>query len=776
MVYIRHDSTLNFYEVGENKMGIELNNEQIYAVYDLEQWWHHSTNQLFQISGAAGTGKSEPVDTLIPTPNGEVRMGDLKVGDYVFNRHGQPVKILGVYDQGELEAYKVIFDDGRSTICNDEHLWSYYDYHSNILKTSTLKEIMKHDLVLKHRGHRFSIPNAKPVEYSTKDFSVDPYVIGAFIGNGCNTSKQLSFSSNDVETVETICKLIHAESFYKNPSSYTYTFVLNNDEKMKYVVDYNRATDCKFFQTDIFFEDYPELIGTSREKRIPNEYFYGDINQRWSLIQGLFDTDGCIKNNDRGSVSYSSVNLELLTDIKKILASLGCSSTIKKQLRIKDSRETIEYELYAKVDNKVKPNFFRLSRKKDIAVAISKTNNRHDYDKIKIYSIEDLGYKTPMRCIYVDDEEHLYLTNDYIVTHNTTLVRYLIERLELDYEEVLFVAFMGKAASQLSRNGLPAKTIHSAIYNYEKLVARDEEGKIIFKDNGKPKMVPTFVKKDRIGKKIKLIVVDEGSMVDEKTALDLMSYGIPIIVLGDLNQLPPVFGDSFFLRNPDIILRQIMRQSEGNPIIWLSQQVLAGNDLQYGVYGTSAVINKSDINEFHFRNSDIILTCTNRLRFNVNNYCREELKQLKRLDYPHIGEKVMCRKNNWNKSIDDGIYMTNGTTGFVEYIHRDSFNGKTMMMDFRPDFSKKSFKNVTFDYKHMYEMPGGNNGMDDKNFTSIFNDKMEFAYAITTHSSQGSQWPGVLFLVEDIMRNKEDQKRLLYTGITRASGYINIVR
>ena len=78
------------------------------------------------------------------------------------------------------------------------------------------------------------------------------------------------------------------------------------------------------------------------------------------------------------------------------------------------------------------------------------------------------------------------------------------------------------------------------------------------------------------------------------------------------------------------------------------------------------------------------------------------------LEYPHIGEKIICRKNNWDKKVDKSVYLTNGTTGFVDYIHRDSFNGKTMTMDFRPDFTKSVFKDITFDYAHMYEIPGKN--------------------------------------------------------------------
>lgn len=357
-------------------------------------------------------------------------------------------------------------------------------------------------------------------------------------------------------------------------------------------------------------------------------------------------------------------------------------------------------------------------------------------------------------------------------TGKTTLIRYFIERLGLSYENVLFVAFMGKAASQMARNGLPAKTIHSAIYEYKEKMARDDNGKIILKSNGKPKLVPYFALKDHISKKIKLIIVDEAGMVEKGMAVDLLSFGIPTIALGDLNQLPPIFGDSFFLKDPDIILKQIMRQAEGNPIVWLSQQILAGNPLRYGVYGNSSVIPKKDISEFHFRKADMILTGTNRLRYNINKYCREEIKGIKKLEYPHVGEKVICRKNNWNQSIDGKIYLTNGLTGFVDNIYRDSYNTRTMRMDFRPDFTKKIFRNVEFDYNHMYAIPGQEE--DISNF-GFYYDKMEFAYAITTHSSQGSQWPGVLYLHEDFMRDPLDNKRLMYTAVTRASEYLIFV-
>lgn len=387
----------------------------------------------------------------------------------------------------------------------------------------------------------------------------------------------------------------------------------------------------------------------------------------------------------------------------------------------------------------------------------------------QIYAVYDLEHW------WHTQDKQLFEISGAAGTGKTTLIRYFIERIGLSYKNVLFVAFMGKAASQMARNGLPAKTIHSAIYDLVERIERDENGKMVFINDRKPKLVYKFELKEYLNKKIKLIVVDEGSMVSPKMAEDLLSFGIPVVVLGDLNQLPPVFGKPYFLQHPDVILHQIMRQAEGNPIIWLSQQVLSGNPLQYGVYGNSSIIRKKEITEFHFNNADIVLTGTNRLRYNINNFYREELKGIKKLEYPHIGEKVICRKNNWSKSIDDKIFLTNGTTGYVENIYRDSFNGKTMKMDFRPDFTNKYFKNIVFDYKHMYSPPASAVEDSDSLSKDFYHDKMEYAYGITVHSSQGSQWLNTIYLHEDFMRDKEDKKKLMYTAITRAMESVTIV-
>lgn len=138
------------------------------------------------ITGQSGCGKAQPVDTIIPTPDGDKRLGDIAVGDYVFDRLGKPTKVLGVFPQGKLDNYKVTFKDGRSTYCNDEHLWSYYTSKGN-LKTMTLREIIDNGIYRitgnGRREYKYKVPISKAVEYTHKNFNVHPYIVGAFLGD-----------------------------------------------------------------------------------------------------------------------------------------------------------------------------------------------------------------------------------------------------------------------------------------------------------------------------------------------------------------------------------------------------------------------------------------------------------------------------------------------------------------------------------------------------------------------------------------------------------------
>ncbi len=663
-------------------MSIELNNQQIYALYDIENWWEKEKNQVYEISGAAGTGKAQPISTMIPTPTGPKKLGDLKVGEYIFDKNGKETKILGIYDQGKRDVYRITFEDGRETFASKEHLWNYYTKDGDI-DTKTTEE-----LIDKLKAYKYiDIPICSAVEYPTKKYKIDPYLVG-------------------------VC------------------------------------------------------TGVPYDMKIQEEYLYGDSSQRRSLIQGLFDVRGQIKD---GKLTYITRNFELAADIREILFSLGYKASIT--IYLNHGNDPC-YTLHVECKNSEKHKFFKLERKKLTALSLCTAPDTVDNTKIAIQAIVKMGYQEEMRCLYVDNPEHLYLTNDFIVTHNTTLVKYFIERIGLDKNEAAYVAFSGKAAMQLARSGLPARTIHSLIYDHEKVKDLDEDGHVQYDSRGNVKLKWQFTLKRRLPKEIQLIVVDEASMVNADVAKDLLSFGIPVIALGDLNQLPPVIGSPFFLRNPNFILTEIMRQAENDPIVWLANRVLNDEPLDYGVYGKSCVIKKSELNDYFLKSADVVLTGTNKLRARINDLFRETLYNIRNLDTPQIGEKIICRKNNWNRSIQDYIYLTNGLYGFIDYVDIESFNGKDLKIDFRPDFLNKKFKNLVIDYKRLFAPLG----QDSENSTFARHEQFEFAYALTVHLMQGSQAGKVVYLDERSGWDKDTYKRLQYTAITRAQESIIIVR
>ena len=350
----------------------------------------------------------------------------------------------------------------------------------------------------------------------------------------------------------------------------------------------------------------------------------------------------------------------------------------------------------------------------------------------------------------------------------TTIVKTIIQNLGLKMEDVMFVAYVGKAALQLTRSGVNGRTIHSAFYDIDFVPVKDDEGKPIIK-NGKIITRPEFIKKEKIPSNIKLIVIDEAPMVNESFGIDIESFNIPIICLGDLQQLPPVIGGSKYLIRPDYVLTKIMRQAEGNPIIYLSQLASRGERIPYGKYGDKCyVIPKDRVTDSMLLNADMILTPTNASRARCNKYIREELRRIDS-ELPVEGEKLICRKNNRNRIIGDNVYLVNGMLGYVNNVDKSTYNTRTVDISFSPDFDERLvFHNIRIDYKTLMQSIQIDNGQYKKGYSMY--DMFEFGDAITVHLSQGSQAENVLFISEPFGRGDRDlQAKLEYTGITRAS-------
>ena len=379
--------------------------------------------QVIMNSAPSGMGKAQPVDTIIPTPNGNKRLGDIKIGDYVFDRYGKPTKVLGVYPQGVIDNYKVTFKDGRVTYCNNEHLWNvtYHNYHKWVNKTVDTNFIINH---LNKKYHTaIAVPTCGKVEYEKKDLRIDPYVFGCFLGDGCCTIDELELASVDKEIVNEVARLINATAKYRGERHWGFE-INDGTTEYRYNNDNNRTN--KFYHTKQFFKGYEKYITCySYEKSIPNEYKYSSVEQRYALLQGLFDTDGCISKRagitaDFYDVTYVTTSEKLKDDILEIVYSLGYRASFHKYTRKSKPKHHLPiYRINMHIDNNDKNLFFRLSRKKNIAIEASKNTQYRKYDKNDIISIEKMPNPCEMVCIYVDNEEHLYLTNDYIVTHNT---------------------------------------------------------------------------------------------------------------------------------------------------------------------------------------------------------------------------------------------------------------------------------------------------------------------------------------------------------------------
>ena len=371
--------------------------------------WNPEIKIVF-VDAKAGSGKAQPVDTIIPTPDGEKRLGDLVAGDYVFDRLGNPTKVLGVFNQGIQRAYKVVLSDGRSTLCCSEHLWTYRRNNDGLFITETLSSMLQRSILSgkDSSSARYNIPTNGAVKYTTKELPVDPYILGLAIGDGCLTGRRFEYSTNDTELPEKIADEFNCVAVKNSGVNYTYHF---------------KHTDGHVLTVVEAFSNTPEICTYSYNKKIPNCYLYGDIDQRFALLQGLLDTDGSIcENHGRYTVRFSTTSEHLCNDFVKLCRSLG----IKTSVHV-DKRDTYKnsngkaYSILLLCENEIKPKLFRLKRRLTVAENASKIHKVRKYEQIAIRDVIDTGVDCEMVCIYVDNPEHLYLTNDFIVTHNTTI-------------------------------------------------------------------------------------------------------------------------------------------------------------------------------------------------------------------------------------------------------------------------------------------------------------------------------------------------------------------
>lgn len=410
-------------------------------------------------TGSTGVGKQVSDDTPVPIidDSGKAHWknhGDLQVGDMVVARDGSATRVLGVYPHKDIPMYRVTLTDGRTLDVGDEHLWAVYsakqrhkiqnegrsDIKPQILSTVDLvdKGVVRTYAGGSRRHLKWFIPMNEAVQWPELRYAVHPYVVGAFIGNGCLTDQTLMFSSNDVETVNRVAEYLGSPDVLQSKWSYSWKFFLPDDYPYA-------GPRREYYKTDDLFGDMPELFGVkSAERRIPESYMHGSIEQRWALVRGLFDTDGTVSDDDRCSVSYSTFSTGLAQDVRMLLLSLGVSSIITCSTRTREKADgeehmLVEYTVHVKASLVDKAKFFDLSRKRDIVDKWSHLDKRQRVKKFDMVGIADIEYigRQDAKCIYVENDEHLYQVGEFVVTHNTEMTKQLADILFGDQRRLL---------------------------------------------------------------------------------------------------------------------------------------------------------------------------------------------------------------------------------------------------------------------------------------------------------------------------------------------------
>lgn len=368
----------------------------------------------------------------------------------------------------------------------------------------------------------------------------------------------------------------------------------------------------------------------------------------------------------------------------------------------------------------------------------------------------------------------------YAGTGKTTLARHLAESVQ---GRVYFAAFTGKAAHVLTKSGAPnASTIHSLIYNpknksQERLLQLESERAQLLTHKPVPENLlgkvdaaitaernnlarPAFsLNMESPLKTAGLLVVDEYSMIDQQMGEDLLSFGCPILALGDPGQLPPIRGSGFFNGRPDITLTEIHRQARDNPIIWMSQQVREGKDLVPGVYGNSTVESylraKPTLAE-RVLSADQLLVGRNATRQSSN----ARVRQLREFasPYPVADDKLVCLRNNADAGLLNGqLWRVLEDSREVDgYVYLPALEGE----------DGARVEEITAHAGYFKGLPPDH--WDRRNAQEF-----DFGYALTVHKSQGSQWDNVLLFDE---WGGRDRQQWLYTAITRAAERINIIQ
>lgn len=367
-------------------------------------------------------GYEQPYSELVATPNGFVQMGSLKVGDEIWNPDGKTTKVLEIYEQGFKDVYKLTLADGRSVRCGADHLWEVVcannHFKHNVLTThDLLNNGLYNQCTVKgkrYNAYKYYLPAIEPLQYGEKQQNIPAYVLGALLGDGALTKRTPKISSIDQEILDRIQYLLGDGFEFKYDPTTSCEYRIIDKERFMHKDEFENG-QYGVNRLHRWIDDLGLCVSCAY-KFIPDQYKYGSIEQRYELIRGLMDTDGYISKD--GGMSFVNTSKQLIDDFVEVLRSLGILCSVSKRAPgkggVRNGRAIFGTKFSYVVYIKGNPDIFHLSRKRN---RIRK--NRKFSNKVAITNIEYLGEQEKQRCIFVSNENHLYLTRDYIPTHNS---------------------------------------------------------------------------------------------------------------------------------------------------------------------------------------------------------------------------------------------------------------------------------------------------------------------------------------------------------------------
>ena len=369
--------------------------------------------------GLTGTafGRAQPLTAKLLTPCGWKLMGDVKVGDVVIGSSGQPVSVVSVSARRLADVYRVTMNDGASTECASDHLWTVYkNQNKHTLPTYEIiknyrfkknaKDIKENPRVINGRTYKIPLVQA-PIQFQAKEVPIDGYILGYLLGNGSfsNNSIGLSVSTADEDQIIT--------EFTKYLPTCNMVPILSYDEyaprnwriSKKQRTNGNSPNDLRSALRTL------ELLNViSDNKFVPDCYLFNDSGVRLAVLQGLMDSDGTVTVD--GTACFNNSSLHLCYAVQHLFLSLGGTSKIYGPYT-RGNREGLlpEYHCRGQLPPEISP--FRLKRKE------SKIKKERHHNQL-YRGIDNIEYvaKKEVQCITVAAKDGLYITDDFIITHN----------------------------------------------------------------------------------------------------------------------------------------------------------------------------------------------------------------------------------------------------------------------------------------------------------------------------------------------------------------------